>query len=222
MMLFMATVRRELQLAFRHPAELLNPLVFFVIVVSLFPLGISPAGSVLRDIAPGVIWVAALLATLMSMDMLYRSDYDDGSLEQMAISSEPLIIIVAGKIFGHWLVTGLPLTLLSPVIAMMLFIDGPGLVALVLSLLLGTPILSLLGAIGAALTVGLRKGGVLVAVLVLPLYVPVLILGTTMVKTGLVGGDIAGHTLWLGALLVLGLGLAPVAAAAGVRISLSQ
>jgi len=206
----------------RNPSDVLNPLVFFVIVITLFPLGIGPSQSVLSDIAPGVIWVAALLATLLSMDLIFRGDYEDGSLEQMAVSSQPLYLIVGGKVISHWLITGLPLTLLSPVLAMMLYVNQAGMLAVVLSLLLGTPVLSLLGSIGAGLTVGLRKGGVLIAILILPLYVPVLILGTAMVETGMVGGSYQGHILWLSAILALSLGLAPIATSASVRISLSH
>lgn len=220
--MLVATIRRDLLVIFRNPAEILNPLFFFVIVVSLFPLGISPSEKVLSDIAPGVIWVAALLSTLLSMDMMFRSDYEDGSLEQMTLTEHPLIVIVGGKIISHWLMTGLPLTLLSPLLAMMLFVNEQGIVAIGLSLLLGSPILSLLGAVGAALTVGLHKGGVLIAILILPLYVPVLILSTEMIKTGMTGGDYSGHMFWLGALLALSAGLAPIATTEGIRISLSH
>lgn len=220
--MLIATIRRDLLVIFRNPAEILNPLFFFVIVVSLFPLGISPSEKVLSDIAPGVIWVAALLSTLLSMDMMFRSDYEDGSLEQMTLTEHPLIVIVGGKIISHWLMTGLPLTLLSPLLAMMLFVNEQGIVAIGLSLLLGSPILSLLGAVGAALTVGLHKGGVLIAILILPLYVPVLILSTEMIKTGMSGGDYSGHMFWLGALLALSAGLAPIATTEGIRISLSH
>jgi len=220
--MLLATIKRDLLVTFRNPAEMLNPLVFFVIVISLFPLGISPSANVLRDIAPGVIWVAALLATLLSMDLIFRSDYEDGSLEQMTMSEHPLILIVGGKIVSHWLMTGLPLTLLSPLLSVMLFVDEQGIRAIVLSLLLGTPTLSLLGAIGASLTVGLRKSGVLVAILILPLYIPVLILAAEMIKTGMTGGDYSGHMLWLGAFLALSIGIAPLASSAGVKISLSH
>ncbi len=140
--MLIATIRRDLLVIFRNPAEILNPLFFFVIVVSLFPLGISPSEKILIDIAPGVIWVAALLSTLLSMDMMFRSDYEDGSLEQMTLTEHPLIVIVGGKIISHWLMTGLPLTLLSPLLAMMLFVNEQGIVAIGLSLLLGSPILS--------------------------------------------------------------------------------
>ena len=222
MRLFLAVLRRELLIAYRNSADLLNPLIFFVIVISLFPLGVSPSGPILSQIAPGVIWVAALLATLLSMDSLFRSDYDDGSLELITFSREPLVLLVLGKIVSHWLVTGVPLAVLSPVLALMLFLNFEGAWALFLSLILGTPILSLLGAIGASLTVGLRKGGLLIAVLILPLYVPVLILATAMVQAGAQAVDYTGHMLWLGAILAASIGFAPIAASAGVRISLSR
>jgi heme exporter protein B len=216
------TIKRDVLVTFRNPAEIVNPLVFFVIVISLFPLGISPSEKVLADIAPGVIWVAALLATLLSMDLIFRSDYEDGSLEQMTLTEQPFLVITMGKIISHWLMTGLPLTILSPLLGVMLFVNEEGIRAIMLSLLLGTPILSLFGAVGAALTVGLRKGGVLIAILILPLYVPVLILATEMIKTGMAGGDYSGHMLWLGALLLMSLGVAPIATSAGVKISLSH
>ncbi len=222
MRLFLAVLRRELLIAYRNSADLLNPLIFFVIVISLFPLGVSPSGPILSQIAPGVILVAALLATLLSMDSLFRSDYDDGSLELMTFSREPLVLLVLGKIVSHWLVTGVPLAVLSPVLALMLFLNFEGAWALFLSLILGTPILNLLGAIGASLTVGLRKGGLLIAVLILPLYVPVLILATAMVQAGAQAVDYTGHMLWLGAILAASIGFAPIAASAGVRISLSR
>ena len=222
MNLFLTVIRRELLIAYRNAADLLKPLLFFVIVISLFPLGISPSESVLRQVGPGFIWVAALLSTLLSMDLLFRSDYDDGSLEQMTFSQAPFLLLVLGKIVSHWLVTGLPLTLLSPLLALMLFMNETGARALFLSLLIGTPILSLLGAIGASLTVGLRKGGLLIAVLILPLLVPVLILATAIVQTGMQAGNYTGHMLWLGAILALSIGLAPLATALGVKISLSH
>lgn len=220
--MFFASLRRELLLAVRRPSDLLNPLFFFVIVTSLFPLGVSPSPELLVAIAPGVIWVAALLATLMAMEILFRSDFDDGSLDQIAMSQRSLVAIVAGKVFGQWCLTGLLLTLISPLIGLMFFLDGGAILALFLSLLLGTPTLALVGSIGAALTVGLRKGGVLLAVLILPLYVPVLILGSAMVKAAIGGGETDGYLLWLGAMLMLAIGLAPIGAAAGLRVSVSQ
>ena len=222
MELFLATIKRDLLVYFRRPADVLNPLVFFVIVVTLFPLGVGPSREVLSIIAPGVVWVAALLATLMSLDLIFRSDFEDGSLEQMLVSDQSFLLLTQAKVVSHWLVTGLPLVLLTPVLSLMLFVDGNGMLAMSLSILLVSPTLSLIGAIGAALTVGLAKGGLLVAILILPLYIPVLILGTAMVQTGAFGGDYTGHIYWLVAILFLALGLAPVATAASVRVSLEQ
>jgi heme exporter protein B len=215
-------IRRDLLLTFRHPADVLNPVFFFILVVALFPIGISPSAEVLQTIAPGVLWVAALLATLLSMEVMFRSDNDDGSLEQMAVSMQPFILLISGKIITHWIMSGLPLVLLSPVLAVMLALNESAIQGVVISLMLGTPTLSLLGAIGAGLTVGLKKGGVLIALLILPLYVPVLILGTTLIQTAALGGDYTAHMLWLGAILALSAGVAPIATGAGVRISLSH
>jgi len=220
--MLLAIIKRDLVIGFRHPSDIINPAVFFVLVISLFPLGISPSPEVLRAIAPGVIWVAALLSTLLSMETIFRSDHEDGSLEQMAVAMQPFMLMITGKIVGHWLVSGLPLVLLSPILAMMLALDEPGIRAMLISLLIGTPILSLFGAIGAGLTVGLRKGGVLIAILILPLYVPVLILGTSLIQTGIQGGDYTAHVLWLLALLAMTAGISPIATAAGVRISLGH
>ena len=215
-------VRREILLTMRHPADLLNPLVFFVLVVSLFPLGISPSDEILREIAPGVIWVAALLATLLSMELMFKSDYEDGSLEQMSISPQPFMMLVGGKIIGQWLVSGLPLVLISPMLALMLSLGEEGIKAMFISLLLGTPTLSLLGSIGAGLTIGLKKGGVLLAILILPLYIPTLILGTHMIQVAEAGGTYTGEILWMSALLALSVGLAPFATAESIRIVLSD
>ena len=221
MNILFATIKRELTLSFRHPADVLNPLVFFVLVISLFPLGIGPNDETLRLIAPGVIWVAALLATLLSLEALFLSDYDDGSLEQMSLSKQPFMLLVTGKIISHWLLSGLPLVLLSPVLAIMMAIEPEAIGPIVISLLLGTPILSLLGAIGAGLTVGLKKGGVLIAIIILPLYIPVLILGTKLIETGLLGGNYNAHMVWLGALLALMAIVSPIATSASVRLSIS-
>lgn len=220
-MLF-ATIKRSLLLTFRQPSDLLNPLFFFVLVLALFPLGVGPSEQMLQLIAPGVIWVAALLATLLSMESLFRGDFDDGSLDQILVSQSSLLVVTAGKIVAHWLSTGLPLVLLSPLLGLMFSVNEAGIEGIVISLLLGTPVLSLLGAVGASLTVGLKKGGVLIALLVMPLYVPVLILGTALVETAQLGGDYDGHMLWMGALLALMSGVAPVAAAGGLKVSLSR
>lgn len=218
---FTAVLRRDLLLAFRHRAELANPLLFFVIVVSLFPLGITPESAILARIAPGVIWVAALLAALLSLDGLFRSDFEDGSLEQMLLSPHPVSLLVLAKVLAHWLVTGLPLILISPMLGMFMFLPGHATLTLMQTLALGTPVLSLVGAIGMALTVGLRRGGVLLSLLVLPLYIPVLIFGANAVETAAAGLAIAGQLYFLGAVLALSLTLAPVAAAAALRISLN-
>lgn len=219
--IFAATLKRELMLALRRRSDMVNPLIFFLMVATLFPLGVSPEPTLLATLAPGVVWVGALLATLLSMDSLFRSDFEDGSLEQMLLSPQPLYVMVLGKVCAHWMVTGLPLTLMAPLLGVMLFLPAEGMGGLMLSLVLGTPTLSLIGAIGAALTVGLRKGGVLISLLVLPLYIPVLIFGTAAVEAALTGLPLAGHLALLGALLAAGIALAPVAIAAALRISVS-
>lgn len=219
--LFWAVMKRDLMLAFRRRSDLLNPLVFFLMVASLFPLGISPEPTFLEQIAPGVVWVGALLATLLSMDSLFRSDFDDGTLEQTLLSPQPLFLVVLAKVLAHWAMTGLPLTLMAPLLGVMLFLPTEGMGGLVLSLLLGTPTLSLVGAIGAALTVGLRKGGVLISLLVLPLYIPVLIFGAGAVQAAVTGLPLGGYLSLLGAMLALGVALAPLAIAAALRISVS-
>ncbi|PRB81983.1 heme exporter protein CcmB [Pseudomonas sp. MYb185] len=213
---------REWRLAWRRPGDLLNPLVFFALVVSLFPLAVGPEPSMLRSMAPGVIWVAALLATLLSLDGLFRSDYEDGSLEQWVLSPHPLALMVLVKVLHHWMMSGLAMVLLAPLFGLMLALPLSSLPVLALTLLLGTPILSLLGAVGAALTVGLKSGGVLLALLILPLYIPVLILGTGAMDAALQGMPVTGFALWLGCLAVLALTLAPIAIAAGLRIGVSE
>jgi len=215
---FLGVVRRDLQLTVRKPGELINPLLFFILVVSLFPLGIGPSPQLLAAVAPGVIWVAALLATLLSMERLFRSDFEDGALEHLLLSPHPLPLLVLAKVLAHWLVTGLPLLLVSPLLGVLLHLPGPAIRALPLTLVLGTPALSLIGAIGVALTVGLRRGGVLLPLLVLPLYVPVLIFGTAAVTAAGAGLPATGQLALLGALLMLALTLAPLATAAGLRI----
>lgn len=219
---FRATLRRDLLIALRRPGEIANPLVFFVIVIALFPLGIGPTPTDLARIAPGVLWVVALLASLLSTDMVFRSDHDDGSLEQLLRSPDPLYLLAIAKIGVHWLVTGLPLTLLSPVMAAMLYMPAAALPALLLSLLAGTLTLSLVGGIGAALTVGLRKGGILLALLILPFYVPVLVFGTAAVDAAAMGADYLPQLAILGALALLALTLAPLAVAAALRISVDH
>ncbi|MBN0986853.1 heme exporter protein CcmB [Amphritea sp. RP18W] len=214
-------MKRDLLLSYRRKSDLVNPLIFFLMVATLFPLGVSPDPTFLADVAPGVVWVAALLATLLSMDSMFRSDFEDGTLEQILLSPQPLYLVVLAKVLAHWMLTGLPLTLLAPVLGVMLFLPAEGMGGLVLSLLLGTPTLSLIGAIGAALTVGLRKGGVLISLLVLPLYIPVLIFGSAAVQGAVTGLPLGGYLAILGAMLSLGLVMAPLAIGAALRISVS-
>ncbi|MCK5894945.1 MAG: heme exporter protein CcmB [Endozoicomonadaceae bacterium] len=218
---FCQVLLRDLKIHFRHRADLMNPLVFFVLVATLFPLGIGPESSILTIIGSGIIWVAALLATLLSLDSLFRSDFDDGSLEQIMLSPHPLYVLVMAKVLAHWLVSGLLLVILSPVLAVMFHLPTLAIPALVVTLLLGTPLLSLLGAIGSALTVGLKKGGVLVSLLILPLYIPILIFGTGGIDAAVNGMDWSGYLFWLGAMLMLGVTFAPFAISAGLRISVS-
>lgn len=213
-----SVVLRDLTLAMRRRQDVLTSVLFFVIVVTLFPLGVGPEPEMLQSIAPGVIWVAALLATLLSLDRLFAADLRDGTLEQMLLVPQPLTVLVLAKVLAHWLVAGLPLVLLAPLLGLQLGLEGEEQRVLVLALLLGTPLLSLIGAIGAALTLGLRGGGVLIALLVLPLYIPALILGTGAVETQMAGLSPEAHLSLLGALLLLALFLAPWATAAALRI----
>lgn len=216
---FFGVLQRELRLSIRRRNDWLNPPLFFILVVTLFPLGVGPGPQTLALIAPGVIWVAALLATLLSLERLFRDDFDDGSLEQMLLSPHPLSLLVLAKLLAHWLVTGLPLVLISPLLGVLLHLPASGILALPLSLLIGTPALVLIGAIGVALTVSLRRGGILLTLLVLPLYIPVLIFGTAAVVAAAQELPIGGQLALLGALLTLALPLAPLAIAAGLRVS---
>jgi heme exporter protein B len=216
---FFAVVRRDLLLAMRRRSDVLNTLVFFVIVVSLFPLGIGPEPQVLREIAPGVVWVAALLASMLALGRLFALDHADGTLEQLLLAPHPLGLLVGGKVLAHWLTTGLPLVAIAPVLGLQYDLPTDSLGVLALSLLVGTPVLGLLGAVGAALTLGLRGGGVLVSLLVLPLYVPVLIFGAGAVQAAATGTSAAPHLSLLAAVLAVTLFFAPWAAATGLRIS---
>lgn len=216
---FAGIIRRDLQLGFRNRGELLNPIFFFVLVVSLFPLGIGPSLETLRTVGPGVIWVSALLATLLSTERLFRSDFDDGTLEHLLLSPHALPLLVLAKVTAHWLITGLPLILISPLLGVLLHLPGEAIGVQLLGLLLGTPVLSLIGAIGVSLTVALRRGGVLLTLLVLPLYVPVLIFGTSAVLAASSGLPSGGQLALIGAMLALALTLSPFATAAGLRIS---
>lgn len=212
-------IYRDLLLALRRRSDVANALLFFVIVASLFPLGVGPEPNLLRTIAPGVLWVAALLASMLALGRMFAADYADGTLEQMLLTPAPLSIVVAGKVLAHWVVTGLPLIALAPVLALQFDLPREALGVLVGSLLLGTPVLSLIGAIGAALTLGVRGAGVLTALLVLPLYVPVLILGAGAVDATAAGMGGAGHLMLLAALLVFAAVFAPWPIAAALRIA---
>ena len=218
--MFCWIVARDLKLAWRRRADVLSTLFFFVIVVSLFPLGIGPEMQLLRSIAPGVVWVAALLASMLSLGRVFENDYHDGTLEQMLLTPQPLYLVVLGKILAQWLVAELPLVLIAPLLGVQFGLTGNTLSILFVSLLIGTPVLSLIGSVGAALTLGLRGGGVLIALLILPLYIPVLIFGAGAVDASVIGASPEANIYLLGAALVLSLVFAPWATSAALRISL--
>ena len=213
-------IQRDLTLVMRHRSDVLTIVFFFIIVVTLFPLGVGPDSELLKAMAAGVVWVAALLASMLSLSRLFSDDYMDGTLEQLLLVPQPLALLVLGKVLAHWLISGLPLALMSPLLGLQFGLEGEALTMLVLTLLLGTPVLSLVGAIGAALTLGLRGGGVLVSLLVLPLYIPVLIFGAGAVDASVSGLGAEGHMSLMGAILILALLLAPWASAAALRISI--
>ena len=216
---FVSVLRRDLLLAVRSRSELTLPLLFYLMVVTLVPLAVSPDEASLAELAPGIIWLAALLATLLSLDRLFRSDFDDGSLDLMLLSPAPMPVLVLAKVLAHWLSTGLPLLLITPLLAVFLALPLQALPVLMASLALGTPVLSLVGAVGVSLTVGLRRGGALLALLVLPLYVPVLIFGANAATAASDGLPAAGQLYMLGAFLLLALSLTPLAAAGALRIT---
>lgn len=216
----LATTQRDLLLAGRRRIEALLPLGFFVVAASLFPIGVGPEPQTLRQIGPGVVWVCALLAAMLSVTQMFASDHQDGSLEQMLLAPQPLVMLVTGKVLAHWLTTGLPLVVAAPLIGLLFDMNGRAIVALTATLLVGTPVLSLLGAVGAALTLGLRSGAALVFLLVLPLTVPTLIFGTGAVGAVESGLSPAAHFSLLGAVLILTALGAPPATAAALRISL--
>lgn len=218
----LALVRRDIQLAYRRRGELLTPAVFFILVTTLFPLGLSPRPELLQSIAPGVVWVAALLAGLLGQESLFKGDYEDGTLEQLALAPVSMEMQALTRVFTHWLATGLPLVLLSPLMALLLAYPAVAMGELAFSLLLGTLTLSLLGAIGAALTVSLKQSGMLLPILVLPLAVPVLIFGAQASTQAARGDDPAGALYLLGAMLVLGIVLVPFAIAGALRVSLES
>lgn len=215
--LFLAVVRRDLKLALRQKSDVLNTVFFFIVVVTLVPLGIGPDQQLLRMIAPGVVWVAALLAALLSLPRLFANDYADGTLEQMLLSGEPLTVIVIAKVFAHWLTTGIPLTLISGLFALMFDLQADVALVMMSSLFIGTPVLSLVGSVGAALTLGLRGGSVLTSLLVLPLYIPVLIFGAGAAEAVAVGINSAAYFFIVGALTLFSLVVMPVATSAALR-----
>ncbi len=217
---FILAIRRDLLLAARHKTEIVTALFFFVIVVNLLPLGIGPDTDLLRKIAPGALWIGALLATLLGLQRLFAPDHADGTLEQMALSPQSFTLLIAGKIVAHWLVSGLPVVLMAPILGVQFDLPGRSLGLLMLSLLLGTPILSLIGAVGAALTLGVRGGGALLSLLILPLYIPALIFGAGAVEADLAGLGAEGHLSLLGAVLVVSLFFAPWASTAALRVAL--
>jgi len=212
-------VRRDLTIAMRRRADIFTTLIFFAIVVSLFPLGIGPEPNTLRLIAPGIVWVGALLASMLALEQIFSADHRDGTLEQMLLTPQPVALLVAGKVLAHWLVSGVPLVLMAPLLGLQFNLSWDALQTLIVSLLLGTPTLSLIGAIGAALTLGLRSGGVLLALLVLPLYIPVLIFGAGAVEATVSGLGGQSHLSMLAAILVGSLVLTPLATAAALRVA---
>jgi len=218
---FFAIIQRDLLLAFRRRAEMANPLFFFVLIVTLFPLAVGAQPNLLQTMAPGVIWVSALLAALLSLDSLFRSDFEDGSLEQMLLSPHALSVLVLGKIISHWLVTGLPLLLVAPLLALFLGLPEQAMGTLWLTLILATPLLSLIGAIGVALTVGLRRGGMILSLLVLPLYVPVLIFASNAVDRAASGLPVGAQLNILLAMLLAALVLVPLPTSAALKMSVN-
>ena len=214
-------IRRELLIAFRRQADIFNPLWFFIIVITLFPLSIGPEPALLARIAAGIVWVAALLSALLSLERLFRDDFQDGSLEQMMLLPVPLPIVVISKVVAHWLLTGLPLILISPLLAVLLSLDFNTWLAVVLTLFIGTPTLSFIGAIGVALTVGLQKGGVLLSLLVLPLYIPILIFATSAIDAASLGMLYNGQLAVLGAMFMGAITLTPFAISAALRVSVN-
>jgi heme exporter protein B len=216
----LAVLRREIALGLRQKGEVLTPLMFFMVIASLFPLGVGAESKLLLRMAPGVLWVSALLAAMLSLQRMFATDYADGSLEQMALSPTPLALLVLSKAIAHFLLSGLPLVLMAPVLGLQFGLDSRALGILMVSLLLGTPSLSLIGSIGAALTLGVRGAGVLLSLLILPLYIPILIFGAGAVEADAAGLGIGGHLSLLAAMLVLSLFFSPLATAAALRISL--
>jgi heme exporter protein B len=217
---FVAVFARDVLQAWRRRADWLTTIFFFVIVVSLFPLGVGPEPMLLRTMAPGIVWVAALLAAMLSLPRVFGTDFADGTLEQLVLTPQPLPFLVLAKVLAHWLLTGIPLAMIAPVLGLQFGLEGEPVVVLFVALLLGTPCLSLIGAVGAALTLGVRGSGVLIALLVLPLYIPVLIFGAGAVEATVAGTGAAGHLSLLAAGLLIAIVLVPWAVAAALRIAL--
>ncbi|MGI9505889.1 MAG: heme exporter protein CcmB [Geminicoccaceae bacterium] len=217
---FVAILTRDLRLSLRNGVDSAQPLIFFVIALTLFPLGVGPSPEILERIGVGVIWVLALLAVMLSLDRLFHADAEDGTLEQLALADLPLELTVLAKCLAHWLLSGLVLVIASPILALLLHQSAETTSVLALALLLGTPVLTLIGSVGAALLIGARRGGVLIALLVLPLYIPILIFGVSAVEAAVMGLGGQAQLLILGAILLAALALAPFAAAAALRLSM--
>ncbi len=220
MNIFILTLLRDLKMAFRNPSSFLNPLMFFVISISLFPIAISPEAQTLSSIAPGVIWVITMLSVLLSLNSLFHYDYDNGVLEQMIISHHSLPLILLGKTLAHWVLSGLPIIILSPFLGMALFINSEGIYILMLTLVIATPCLSLIGSIGASLVVGIKNSGMLLSLLILPLYIPILIFATSAVSQSQSNLPIDGQLYFLGFILILSLLITPFLSAVSLKISL--
>lgn len=216
-----ALVRRDLMIALRERGDMLQPVLFFIIVVSLFPLSVTPDKTLLMQAGPGIIWVAALLATLLALDGIFRPDHEDGTLEQLVLSPHPLSLLVLAKTLAHWLVTGLPLIFISPLLGMLMQLSGDAIIVLCGALILGTPALSLIGAVGVGLTVGIRKSGVLLSLVILPLYIPVLIFGAGAVQATMVSLDPQPHLLLLASFSLFSLAVCPLASATALKISVN-
>jgi heme exporter protein B len=220
MNIYLSTLVRELKISIRNPSGLINPLLFFIVTISLFPLSISPEAKILSEIAPGIIWVAAMLSVLLSLNTIFHYDFDNGILEQLSISHHSTALVILIKSFSHWILTGLPIVLISPLMGLFLFLDENSIQVLMLTLLIGTPSLSLIGTIGASLIVGIRSAGMLLALLILPLYIPILIFASSAISQFQAGFEITGQILWLIVILLFSLMLSPFISAAALKINL--
>jgi heme exporter protein B len=220
MNIYLSTLVRELKISIRNPSGLINPLLFFIVTIALFPLSISPEAKILSEIAPGIIWVAAMLSVLLSLNTIFHYDFDNGILEQLSISHHSTALVILIKSFSHWILTGLPIVLLSPLMGLFLFLNENSIQVLMLTLLIGTPSLSLIGTIGASLIVGIRSAGMLLALLILPLYIPILIFASSAISQFQAGFEITGQILWLIVILLFSLMLSPFISAAALKINL--